>query len=148
MSFLCLVWHLCMLLMCFKESRRLFSLCCYVLVHYRRSKCNYQKCSSIFDTYFNRKFTSDCSVQHIWNCPRECQPQHLKRLFFLKNRLINFHINSTRIIRSAKQNELSFSSIKIVKALSFQSTVSCRSDSSSEANSSCFHRSDAWSHLE
>ena len=29
-----------------------------------------------------------------------------------------------------------------------QSTVSCRSDSSSEANSCCYHRSDAWSHLE
>ena len=29
-----------------------------------------------------------------------------------------------------------------------QSTVSCRSDSSSEANSSCCHISDAWSHLE
>ena len=29
-----------------------------------------------------------------------------------------------------------------------QSTVSCRSDSSSEANSSYCHRSNAWSHLE
>ena len=28
-----------------------------------------------------------------------------------------------------------------------QFTVSCRSDSSSEVNSSCCHRSDAWSHL-
>ena len=29
-----------------------------------------------------------------------------------------------------------------------QSTMSHRSDSSSDANSSCCHRSDAWSHLE
>ena len=54
--------------MCFKESRRLFYfLCeCYVLGHYRRYNYN---CSSIFDTYFNRKFTSDCPVPHLWNHP-------------------------------------------------------------------------------
>ena len=34
------------------------------------------------------------------------------------------------------------------QATSCPSPVSLRSDSSSEANYSCFHRSDAWSHLE
>ena len=28
-----------------------------------------KKGSSIFDTHFNRKFTSDCPTQHLWNCP-------------------------------------------------------------------------------
>ena len=28
-----------------------------------------KKGSSIFYTHFNRKFTSDCPTQHLWNCP-------------------------------------------------------------------------------
>ena len=48
---------------------------------------------------------------------RESQPQHLKRLFFLKNRPIYFHINSTSVIRPIKQNQLSFFSIEINKRL-------------------------------
>ena len=34
------------------------------------SNITIKKCSSIFDTYFNRKFTSDCPIQHLWNCPK------------------------------------------------------------------------------
>ena len=49
---------------------------------------------------------------------RESQPQHLKRLFFLKNRVIYFHISSTSVIRSVKSNQLRFSSIKLNKPLS------------------------------
>ena len=48
---------------------------------------------------------------------RESQPQHLKRWFFLKNRPIHFHINSTSVIRPVKRNQLSFSSIEINKPL-------------------------------
>ena len=76
------------------------------------------------------------------------KPQHLKRLFPLKNRPIHFYINSTSVIRPVKQNKSSFSSIGINKPLSCPSPLSCRSDSSSEANSSCCHRSNTWSHLE
>ena len=50
----------------------------YVLGHYRRPKYNYQKCSSIFDTYFNRKFTSDCPVRHLWNCPFDYSTKNKK----------------------------------------------------------------------
>ena len=45
------------------------------------------------------------------------QPQHPKRWFFLNNRPIHFHINSTSVIRPAKQNQLSFSSLEINKPL-------------------------------
>ena len=48
---------------------------------------------------------------------RECQPQHLKRWFFLVNRLIHFYINSFSVIRLLKWNKLSFSSIEISKLL-------------------------------
>ena len=34
---------------------------------------------------------------------RESKPQHLKRWFFLKNRTIHFHINSTSVITLVKQ---------------------------------------------
>ena len=52
---------------------------------------------------------------------REGQPQQLKRLFFLKNTTIHFHINRTSVIRPVKQNQLSFPSIEIYKATSFSS---------------------------
>ena len=48
---------------------------------------------------------------------RESQPQHLQVLFFLKNRSIHFHINSTSVIRMVKWNQLSFSSTEINKHL-------------------------------
>ena len=46
---------------------------------------------------------------------RESEPQHLKRLFFLRNGPIHFHINSTNVIRPFKQNQLNFFSIEINK---------------------------------
>ena len=44
---------------------------CYALGYYRRSKYNYQKMFYIWHSVldFNRKFTSDCPIQHLWNCP-------------------------------------------------------------------------------
>ena len=54
----------------------------------------------------------NCVRATIW-FRRERQPQNLKRLFFLKNRPIHFHINSTSVIRPVKQNKLSFSNIEI-----------------------------------
>ena len=48
---------------------------------------------------------------------RERQLQHLKRWFFLKNRPIHFHINSTSVIRSVKGNKLSFTSNEINRPL-------------------------------
>ena len=76
---------------------------------------------------------------------RECHPQHLKRWYFLKNRPLYFHIHSTSVIRQANRNQLSLPGIESNFQLQF--TVFGRSDSSSEANPSCCHRSDAWSHL-
>ena len=72
---------------------------------------------------------------------RESQPQHLKRLFFLKNRLIYFNINSTSVIRPVKWSQLNFSSIEINKPLpapvhSVQKTILL----------SCY-RSNVWSYL-
>ena len=53
------------------------------------------------------------------------QPQHFKRWFFLKYRLIHFHIIGTGINRLVKQNKLSVSSIETNKPLpaSFQSVL-------------------------
>ena len=75
------------------------------------------------------------------------QSQYLKIGFFLKNRPIYFHSNSTRVIRPVKQNNLSFSRIEITNHFLPKSTVPRRSGSSSKANSGCCHKSDAWSHL-
>ena len=47
----------------------------------------------------------------------QSQTHHLDTSFFLKNRPIHFHINSTSVIIPVKQNQLSFSCIKIKKPL-------------------------------
>ena len=73
---------------------------------------------------------------------RESQPQHLKRP-------IHFHIfKSIAPVLLGQSNETNsvFPGLKSTSHFLLQSTVPCRSDSSSEANSSCCHRSDAWSH--
>ena len=74
---------------------------------------------------------------------RESQSQHFKILFFLKNRPVHFHINSTNVIRLVKQNQLSFPALKSTRHFLLESTVSHRSDLSSETNSSCCHILDA-----
>ena len=62
------------LLMCFKENRRLFFSFMTVLFQVTTEGPNItnKKCS-IFETYFDRKFTSDCPVQHLWNHPNNPQ---------------------------------------------------------------------------
>ena len=83
---------------------------------------------------------------------REWQSHHIKRWFFVKNRPIQFHINSTRVARLLKRNKLNLASIAnhSISTSHFlnQSTVSRKSHSNSEANSSCCQKLDAWSYLE
>ena len=68
------------------------------------------------------------------------QTQHLKRLFFLKNRPIYFHINYTVIISPVKWNKLSFPEFISKRHFLPQPAVSYRSYSSSKANSRCYHK--------
>ena len=42
---------------------------CYVLGHYGSLNITIKKCSSIFDTHFNRKLTSDSVGQQLWDRP-------------------------------------------------------------------------------
>ena len=59
---------------------------------------------------------------------------------------MQFHINSSRVIRPVKKNKLSFTSIEInvgKQSTMPQSRLSCRSDLSSEVNISCYRKSDA-----
>ena len=46
-----------------------------------------------------------------------------KRLFFLKNRHIHSHINSTSVIKPVKQNQLSLSSIEILDQIKVQKPI-------------------------
>ena len=48
---------------------------------------------------------------------RACQPQHLKKWFFFKNKPNHFHINSTSVIRPVKQNQFSFAVLEINKSV-------------------------------
>ena len=45
---------------------------------------------------------------------REIQPQHLKKFFFLKNRLVQFHIS---VIKPVKRDQSSFFNIEVNKPL-------------------------------
>ena len=74
---------------------------------------------------------------------RERQPQHLKRLFFLKNRSICFHVNSTSQTKLGQTRLVEFFHDRNQQATSCPSPVSRRSVLSLEANSSCYHGSDA-----
>ena len=67
--------------------------------------------------FLGGSFSNRDNVRASIQFRRESQPQHLKRWFFLKNRPIHFHINSTSVIRLIKRNQLSFSSIEINKSL-------------------------------
>ena len=74
---------------------------------------------------------------------RERPHQHLKRLFFLKNRLIYFYINSAIVLLDrSKETSRIFPALKSTSHFLPQSTVSRRSDSSSPANARCCQRSD------
>ena len=78
---------------------------------------------------------------------RESQPQHLQRWFSsrtdpsiftpIKPVLLDSQIKPVKFFQHWNQ-----------QATSCPSPVSGRSDSSSKPNSSCYHRSDAWSHLQ
>ena len=67
--------------------------------------------------FLGGSFSNRDNVRAPIKFKREGQPQHLKRLFFLKNRPIHFHINRTIVIRPVKRNQLSFPSIEINKPL-------------------------------
>ena len=60
-------------------------------------------------------FSNRASLSAWIHFGRENQAQHLKRWYFIKNRIIHFPINSTSVIRPLKQNYTSFSCIEINK---------------------------------
>ena len=96
------------------------------------------------------KFNNRDNIRPPIQFKRESQPQLLKRWFFIKNSSIHFHINSTSASILDWSNKMScvFPTLKSTGHFLSQSTVSSSSELSSEANSGCCHRSDAWSHLE
>ena len=79
---------------------------------------------------------------------REGQSQHLKDYF--SSRTVPSIFTSIEPVSLDQSNKTSwvFLALKSTRHFLPQSTVFCRSDSSSETNSSCYYISDAWSHLE
>ena len=88
--------------------------------------------------FLRGSFSNRDNVKAQTQFRRESKPQHLKR-FFLRNRPIHFHNNSTSAIRPVKQKSFSFSSIEINKPLPAQVHTA-----NSGASSSCCHRSDTF----
>ena len=98
---------------------------------------------------FRCTFSSRDNVRVPIQFRRESQPQHLKRWFFSQEQIhLSSHYLHSNVIGPANKTSWVFPELKLTSHILPQFTVSCRSDSSSEANSSCYHRADAWSHLE
>ena len=74
---------------------------------------------------------------------RETQPQDIKRWFSSRTGLSIFPSIVPVLLDRSNETNWDFQALK-----STSHFLPCRSDSSSEANSSCCHRWDAWSHLE
>ena len=74
-------------------------------------------------------FSNRDNLRAPFQFKREGQLQHLKRLFFLKNRLINFYINRTIFIRPSNETSWVFPALKSSSHCVPQSKVSHRSDS-------------------
>ena len=93
--------------------------------------------------FLGGSFSNRANVRAPIQFRRERQLQHLKKTD-------PFIFTSIAPVLLDWSNETSwvFPTLKSTSNFLPQSAVSRRSDSSSEANSSCCHRSDAWSHLE
>ena len=87
-------------------------------------------------------FSNRDNVRAPIRLTRESQPQHLQRtdpsiFTSIAPVLLDSQIKPVKFFQHWNQ-----------QATSCPSPVSGRSDSSSKPNSSCYHRSDAWSHLQ
>ena len=86
--------------------------------------------TNLGSNFLGSNFSDRANVKAPIQFRRENQHQHLKILiFFFKNRPMYFQINSISVIRPITQNQL-----KLTSHFFTQSTESCRSDSSLEAN--------------
>ena len=97
--------------------------------------------------FLEGSFNNRDSVRDSIQFRRERETQHIKRLFFFKNRPITFHNIRTRVIRMVKQNNLTFQALKSTRHFLSQSTVPRWSDSSWDSNFGCCYKSDDWSNF-
>ena len=82
------------------------------------------------------------------NLEEKVNPNILKDNFSSKTDPFIFTSIEPLLLDRSNETSRAFPALKSTSHFLPQSTVPRRSDSSSEANSSCCHRSDAWSHLE
>ena len=76
------------------------------------------------------------------------ESQHLKKGFFFSRIDPSLFTSiAPELLDCSNETGWVFWELKLTGWFLPQSMVSCRSDSSSEANSSCCHKSDAWSYL-
>ena len=91
-------------------------------------------------------FSNRYNVRAPTQFRREGQPQHDD--FSSKTDSSIFTLIEPVLLDQSNENSQVFPALKLTSNFLPQSTVSRRSYSSSEANSSCCRKLDAWSHLE
>ena len=94
---------------------------------------------SIFQMFWNNRDNEKAPIQFR----RKRQPRHLKRWFSWIDLSAFISIAPVLLDQSSKTCWV-FPALKPKSYFLHKFTVSRRSYSSSEANSSCYHRSDAW----
>ena len=82
------------------------------------------------------------------NLEEKINPSILKEYFFSRTEPFIFTLIAPVLLEQSNKTSWFFPALKSTSHFLPQSTVSHRSASSSETNSSCCHRSDVWSHLE
>ena len=92
--------------------------------------------------FLGDSFSSGDNVKPQSNLEEKDKPSILKDIF-LQEKTHPFSHQQIPVITLFQQNTLSFSALKSTSYFLPHSAVSCRSYSSSEANSNCYHRSEA-----
>ena len=107
-----------------------------------RKKLHRMKQDSNF--FWRQFFSNRDNVRASIQFRRENQLQHLKRYFSSRTDLFIFNSSLAPVLLDwSNKTSRVFPALKSTSHFLPQSTVSHRSDSSSDANSSCCHRSDA-----
>ena len=98
--------------------------------------------------FLGGSFSSRYNVTAPIQFGRESQPSILKNNFSSRKGPSIFTSIAALLLDHLSKTSLFFPALKLTSHCLPHSTVSCRLNLSSEANSSCCHRSDAWSHIE
>ena len=109
---------------------------------------NYDHITNQGFNFLRRSFSNRNNLRVPIQFKRKIQPQHLERLFSSRTIVSLFTSIAPVLLNWSNEARCVFPVLKWTSHFMSHSTVSHRSNSSLEANSSCYDRSDMWLYLE